>query len=530
MHEKLASRAVLAAFALTAIFFSGQFPPFANPNELSRLEAVYAAGELGTLSIDGAIPVLGDHEDKSVSNGRFYSNKAPGLALAALPVYKVLRVVFPKPRASSDAVFVWLRLLTVSLASVLALARFLRRLASSASGPLVGFAVAFGTPFLFYARSFFAHAWVAALLFLSWDLMAAARVREGSRRVGALYAAAGLLAGWAAISEYTAAPLLIVLAFATRSGRRLLPFAAGAAMPLAVLLFYDAVCFGSPFVLSSAREAYGQYSALSGKGFFGFGAPSPTVAAEYLFQPARGLLLFSPFWIWLVPGFARWRRLGADRRAVLVCLVAVAGFFVILCGYPNWHGGWAIGNRYLLPVLFFAGLALPHALTTPLSRGVFAIAAIFAVTAHVLMTSSWPHFPVDLPWPPATGSLWFLSRDWFAPNVLSGVGALSLLLPAAAAAAAGGLCLRAAAPLAPPSAAGFAAALLLFAVPLAARPTVPYGARLWRAAIFGAYSGVDPRREELQRVVREAATPSDMRRAAGAWRLYGPPRASAQGP
>ena len=43
-----------------AIFFTGQFPPFANPNELSRLEAVYAAGELGTLSIDGAIPVLGD--------------------------------------------------------------------------------------------------------------------------------------------------------------------------------------------------------------------------------------------------------------------------------------------------------------------------------------------------------------------------------------------------------------------------------------------------------------------------------------
>src|SRR5512136_3122525 len=65
LHEKLASRAVLAAFAFTAVFFSGQFPPFANPNELSRLEAVYAAGELGTLSIDGAIPVLGDHEDKS---------------------------------------------------------------------------------------------------------------------------------------------------------------------------------------------------------------------------------------------------------------------------------------------------------------------------------------------------------------------------------------------------------------------------------------------------------------------------------
>jgi hypothetical protein len=523
LHEKLASRAVLAAFAFTAIFFTGQFPPFANPNELSRLEAVYAAAELRTLSIDGAIPVLGDHEDKSVSNGRFYSNKAPGLALAAVPVYKLLRLVFPKPHAASDAVFVWLRLLTVSLASVLALARFLRRLAPFPSGPLVGFAVAFGTPFLFYARSFFAHAWVAALLFLAWDLLRAATEREGTRRVGALYAGAGLLAGWAAISEYTAAPLVLLLAFAARTPRRLVPFAAGAAVPLAVLLVYDAACFGSPFVLSSAREAYGQYSALSGKGLFGFGAPSPSVALQYLFHPARGLLLFSPFWIWLLPGFVRWRRLGSDRSASLLCLAAVAGFFVLLCGYPNWHGGWAIGNRYLLPVLFFAALSLPYALATPLSRGLFAIAAIFAVTAHVLMTSSWPHFPPDLPWPPATGSLWFLSRDWFAPNLLSRAGPLSLLLPAAAAAAAGGLCLKAAGPLTPPSAAALVAALLLFAVPLAARPNVPYGARLWRAAIFGAYSGVDPGREELNRVVKEAATPSQMRQAAGAWRLYGPP-------
>jgi hypothetical protein len=103
------------------------------------------------------------------------------------------------------------------------------------------------------------------------------------------------------------------------------------------------------------------------------------------------------------------------------------------------------------------------------------------------------------------------------------MGALSLLLPAAATAVAGGLCLRAAAPVSPPSAAGLAAALLLFAVPLAARPAVPYGARLWRAAIFGAYSNVDPGREELKRVVQEAATPVDARRAAGAWRLYGPP-------
>lgn len=523
MSSKLANRAVVAAFALTTVYFSGLFPPFANPNELSRLETVYAAVELSTFRIDGAIAVLGDHEDKAISEGHFYSNKAPGLALAALPVYRFLRVFFPAPHSPSEAIFVWLRILTVSSICVLALARFQRRLDPSPAAALTGFALAFGTPFLFYARSFFAHAWVASLLFLSWDLVRLAREREGTRRVTALLAGAGMLAGWAAISEYTVAPLALILALSTRTGRRLLPLAAGAAVPLFLLLGYDAACFGSPFVLSAAREAYPGYSTLAGKGLFGFGWPSLSVAAGYLAHPARGFLLFSPFWIWAAPGFARWRRAGAERSDALVMLVAVAGFFVLLTGYPNWHGGWALGNRYLLPALFFAALAIPHALATPLSRGLFAVAALFSVTAHLVMTASWPHFPLDLPWPPATGSVWFLSHRWFAGNALSsGLGGISLLLPAALAAMAGGLALRAAGPLVPPCAAALAAALLLFTAPLAWPPRPPYVARLWRAAIFGAYSGRDPRREELRRVVLEAATPLERRQATGAWRVYGP--------
>ncbi len=102
-----------------------------------------------------------------------------------------------------------------------------------------------------------------------------AREREGSRRVSAVLVAAGLLAGWAAISEYTVAPLAVLLAVSTRSRRRLLPFAAGAAIALAVLLLYNAACFGSPWVLSSAREADPKYASLAGKGLFGFGWPKP---------------------------------------------------------------------------------------------------------------------------------------------------------------------------------------------------------------------------------------------------------------
>src|SRR6266496_1301625 len=286
--ERRAGLAAAAGFFLLSIYFTGLFPPFGNPNELSRLEAVYAFVEQGTFSFDGAIPVLGNHEDKAVSGGHFYSNKAPGLAFAAIPVYRALRVFFPAPTSSSDTVFVLLRILTISLLFSIALARLAARLAPAPGAGMVVFAAAFGTPVLFYGRSFFGHAWTAALLFLSWDLVRQREERFPAGGAPLLAAAAGLLAGWAAISEYTAAPLAVLLALRMAtcgSPRALSFFAAGAAIPLLLLLSYDAACFGSPWVLSSAREAHRSFADLAGKGLFGFGHPSPRIAWAYLFHP-----------------------------------------------------------------------------------------------------------------------------------------------------------------------------------------------------------------------------------------------------
>jgi len=54
-------------------------------------------------------------------------------------------------------------------------------------------------------------------------------------------------------------------------------------------------------------------------------------------------------------------------------------------------------------------------------------------------------------------------------------------------------------------------------------PELDFGGRLWRASVFGAYSGRDPERRELREVVRSAATPQQQRMAMGAWRVYGRP-------
>ena len=289
--ERRAGLAAVAGFAVLSVFFTGFFLPFGNPNETSRLE-VYAFVEQGTFSIDGAIPVPAITRTRR-SPGAASIRTRLGPDFAAIPVYRALRIFFPAPKSQWDAVFVLVRILTVSFCS-LALARFVAPAARQGAGLMSSPAY---PGRLLYGRSFFGHAWTAALLFLAWDLL-----RTSEERPAASWAlvavAAGVLAGWAAISEYTAVPLALLFALraaARGSWKRFSLVAAGAAVPLLLLLSYNATCFGSPWVLSSAREAHPGFATLAGKGLFGFGLPAPRVAWDYLFHPARGLLLFSPF-------------------------------------------------------------------------------------------------------------------------------------------------------------------------------------------------------------------------------------------
>ena len=529
-RARQALRGVLLGFAFLTVLFSGVFPPFANPNELSRFQTVVASVDRGTFAIDPVL-ALGNHEDKAVSGGRTYSNKAPGLALAALPVYRLLRGMLPPPsRGTSESIFWILRLLTVSLVCLLALARLGHRLAfrGRPGAALIVAGVAFGTPYVFYARSFFAHAWTAALLFLSWDLLKIAEERHASRRIVLLLLGAGFLAGWAAISEYPVALVALTLGLRALAGRALRSFGlfgVGLAIPLGLLAVYDTICFGAPWVLSSAREAYPEYSRLAATGLFGFGPPSFSVAAGYLLHPARGILLFSPFLLWAVPGFLGWWRSGEDRADCTFALTTTLLFFAVMTGYPNWQGGWSLGNRYLLPIVFFPALAIGRALAAPLSRGLFAAAVLFSAANHWLLTSSWPYFPENLPFPAAAGSSWFLRRGWIAPGLLNGsigggIAALAVSLLAFALPLA--LAVRAAGPLSPRPALCALIGLAPLVALLLRPPDLDYPGQLWRAAIYGAYSGRDAGREELRRVALSALTPDQQRQAMGAWRAYGP--------
>jgi len=413
--------AILAVFAFNAVYFPEVFPPANSPNELSRIEAIVAFVDHGTFAIDVPLKKYGDHEDKSVYGGHSYSNKAPGLVFAGIAVYGALRIFAPQPDNPWAPLFVLTRLLTVSLVSLLALTRLTRRLAREPfrdAGGVITLAVALGTPFLFYGRSFFSHAWTGSLLFLAWDAVVSAE--ESGKPAGARMVWAGFLAGFALISEYTVALVVLLLGLRVLSGGRfpaVARFCLGVLPPLALLLVYNFVCFGSPWSLSSAHEAAPQYAEAARHGLFGIGPPSVRVMLAFLFDPSRGLLLFSPFWLWAVPGFVSWWRSGRERRDCVFAAVAVASSVIVLSGYPEWGGGFCLGSRYLVPLTFFAALGIPFALKSRPSRWLFAAAVSFSVAQLFLLASSWPYIAWNVVWPVANVAWWTIVRDWVAPNL-----------------------------------------------------------------------------------------------------------------
>jgi hypothetical protein len=520
---------VLAAFAFVSIFCVNLFPrrpegEFAqSPNELSRYELVVSIVERGSFSIGPELAVFGDHEDKSVYRGRFYSNKAPGLSMAAVPAYAAVRVFTgPADPRNAATVFYLLRLLTVTAAAIAALFALGRRLAKSAAdprwAPLILFGIAFGTPFLVYARSFFSHAWTAALLYLAFECLH--REKERPWHVPL----AGFLAGWAVLSEYPAAivaALLLLDAAWRRPWSRAASFIAGALPPAAVLGFYDAACFAGPFDLSSSHEWYGGFSKLSRHKFFGFALPSPWIALRLLVSPSRGVLVESPFFLFLPAACASARLAG---RALRISIAAVAALFVAMTAYENWHGGWSLGPRYLLPILFFAAWPLAGLAGRPsrVATILFAAAVVMAALFFLFSSSTFWFYPAE-PWnAPRFFTAFWLSRGWFVPT-LAGASAGGIAALAAATAVGGAAALRACVPARDDLLLGVLAGAAGFALLFAGPP--PRGAfedRLTRLRILESFTALDPFRGDLVRLGAEVMTPSDRAAWERAVRHYGP--------
>ena len=415
-RSPLAAALLLAAIALFDRV--GQWPGFVNANELSRLEAAAAMAFDGTPEISIEMKTLGSHEDFAERDGKIYSNKAPGLIFLWIPLVRFFALFLGRPSVMNLLTFGYLlRLATVTMAWLLAifpLARLVERLGGDhrAAGGIF-LALSFASPVGIYAGLGFSHTFAAALLLFVAERLVC--IDPEQKAIAGRWAAAGALAAWAAMSEYPAAlpaAFLFVFAFFSRPSWRgpLAAAAAGIATSLPLFL-YNAVCFGGPLRLSSGFEGDPAFRSLASQGIFGIQRPVLSIAQGLLFSPSRGLLPLSP-WISLA-GLGALLLIGrrSSRFPMLALLTATLSLFLAISGYPNWHGGWATGPRYLVPVIPFLALGLvPFLFDSSEKTGggpsvpaeMALLAGIgFSVVLVTIAATTFPNVPNRIFYPPA---------------------------------------------------------------------------------------------------------------------------------
>ena len=359
MQTKIARQAILTgvvAFVSCAYFYSA-----GGWNQNTRFDLVRAVVERGSLSIDAYHENTGD---KAVKDGHYYSDKAPGQPLLAVPAAVAVRAmskvvgIDPLAARSLVAMSYICTLFTAALPTALACACLFwiaLRLGASANAAAFGaLAMGLGTPMWAYATLFWPHGLAGACLLLAF---AAVLKLDPSIKGGETFwgFVAGLMAGWATVTEYPAAPASAMLAaFALarvwKSGwpRRLrvaCGVVGGALLCVVVLMVYLHATFGSAFHTSYYYQV-GTF-AVNGQGFIGLKYPRPDVAYRLLFGAKRGLFYFgpvavvAPFGLWLLYKRSGTRAAGVTAAAIFVY------YWLFNASYGEWSAGWSYGPRYM---------------------------------------------------------------------------------------------------------------------------------------------------------------------------------------
>ena len=430
--------ALLCGLVLCQLAYSWMYSAISVPNERTRMYLTVALVDHGTFAIDAPLQRFGRVYDLARFGGHYYTDKAPGASLLAVPVYALARLTQPAAAFSANDVINLVRtylMLPIALLGFIVLRSLLRALkVSEPSVDVCSLGFSLGSPMLHYGAAFYGHALVAVatlgcLRCLAWAgvlLPADADAGSSWRRRAAALLGAGACAGFCGLAEYQAVVLagLLGLPLLLRCTRAWLPdlgcFALGA-LPFAItLLAYNARAFGGPFALSYQHLVGESLQDLHGYGLAGATHPQWGALTGLLFSQHRGLLFTAPLAaLGLVATTLCQRWL--PRALWSVIGTATLYFVLIVASSSVWYGGWGFGPRLLVPVLGL--LAIAAAVTMEALRAYTIIpvlvraSVIAGMIYQQLVHVTFAELPPEFAHPLADSALPLLRAGMAAPNL-----------------------------------------------------------------------------------------------------------------
>jgi len=425
----------LVFFWLIVLMYAYFIPSIVSWNAESHLYTTYAIVDRHTVRIDHYHQGLGD---QSYANGHYYSDKAPGMAFLAVPIYALMRLVLPAEKAQGyvlykhRAGYYYIRqdmvniryvinyflVILPSAALAVLLWLFLWRLTGNVGWSLLlAGTFALGTVAYIYSVWLFSHQLDAVLLFSAFLLVFyGVRERPDTLRVVLFAGGAGVLGGLAIITEYPTIIIaaligLYVLAVARSKVKMGLVYAVSMAPAMALNVGYNVGAFGKPFATSYLYVHSGAFQSHVHGGFLGLANPfsyafkPPTLNSlwQITFGGYRGIFLISPILILFFAGaFFMWRR--RELRAEWWLCVAVVVLYFLMdasrgTNTNGWSGGSSVASRHLTPMIPFMFIPIAYILGNRLGRVAFVVLAAVSVAMQCMIVMFTGLFPYNDPNP-----------------------------------------------------------------------------------------------------------------------------------
>jgi hypothetical protein len=324
-------------------------------NQMSHFGTIRSIVERGTADIS---PFAGDTQDTMVLGARLYSNKPPGVPLLGIPIYFVLIHVERIFGVDFTAPAVWLRNLhamTVLLCAlpgavlnVLLYFAFRREGLTPRASTLLAGGFAFGSLSLPYSGLFMSHMLCSLLVFAAWYKLTSPDLQPRDAVL------AGAMIGYCNLCDLltvvVTASLGIYLIVRRSDVRYWVGYAIGPCAALLALLLYDRLAYGSGTTVS---QFHGRNFTQPGLLFGQFDWPDIRRIYWITYQPMRGLFACCPeFVLCLFAPLLMLREKAFEPRLDrLVMLPMLAGYLLFYMTFYGWNGGYAIGPRYLIPIL-----------------------------------------------------------------------------------------------------------------------------------------------------------------------------------